>query len=258
MNRWKMNLVVAAILGAIAPASAFAGFEVVDAPEEPAKEVAKPVAQKVAQLQPAAPKATIRQQAVLIGGLNQVGRKPAIIPPAKGMVNGQPLRDALSLLVPTSFSIYNDGNINLLSATSWRGNGQDDWTVVLGNLLRTSGIAATLDWDQSTLSLEKQVQKVAPPAPKPVWKLALADKTVRTALSRWSKSNNWQLDWDVAVDFPIPYDIEYQGEFKSAVEEVMQSLRGSDYPVEACAYDENRALRIVRMGEANKCKLASN
>lgn len=257
MNIWKFRFAVAGIMAVFGAGAAHAGFEVVDGPEVAVKPTVNNNASIIPDTQHTK-KQTIRQQSVLIGGLNQVGRKPAIIPPAKGMVNAQPLRDALSLLVPTSFAIYNDGNINLVAPASWRGNGQDDWTVVLGDLLRSSGIAATLDWDQNSLSLEKQVQKIAPPAPKPVWKLTAADKTVRNALARWAKTNRWQLDWDVAVDFPIPYEIEYQGEFKSAIEDVMQSLRGSDYPIEACAYDENRALRIVRMGEANKCKLTSN
>lgn len=237
---------------------AFAGFEVIEnakpAPT-PApiaeQEVKKAAPVRVAMKAATAPKKT----QALVGGLTHTGRKPAIIPPAKGFGKAVSLKDAISMIVPDNFNVYNDTQIDLTRPTNWAATDGSDWVAVLDNALRNVGIAGTLDWQTNSISLEKQVAVAPVLAVQPEWLMTAKDKTVRNGIGRWAKLAGWNVDWDVAVDFPVPYDVTFKGDFETAVQQVMTSLAGSDYPVEACAY-ENKTVRIVRFGESQRCQFA--
>ena len=257
------KMIVGLVLSALA-SSAFAGFEVVEAEKPQGAPVMKMVdvtkakknANDVSQTQLTDQSKRVQMAKslpIMIGGLTHVGHKPAILPPAKGFAKNLTLKDALSMLVPQNFEIYNDGQVNLNSLVSWNGSDADDWAGVLSNLMRVSQIAATIDWTAHTLTLDKQVIAEKKPV-VPVFKMLASDKTVRGTIQRWSKDAGWHTDWDVAVDFPVPYDIEFTGNFEAAVGEVIKSLSASDYPIQACSY-ENNILRVIRFGEQQRCTL---
>lgn len=89
--------------------------------------------------------------------------------------------------------------------------------------------------------------KAAPP-PLPTWEILPRDRSVRTALERWTASAGWQLSWELAVDYPVVARTSISGTFESAVEAVAQSLERAEVPVKAVMYRGNRVLRIVAKG----------
>ncbi|NVE00132.1 toxin co-regulated pilus biosynthesis Q family protein [Massilia sp. BJB1822] len=87
------------------------------------------------------------------------------------------------------------------------------------------------------------------PAPVlPTWEILPADRSVRTALERWTSSAGWQLSWELAVDYPVAARSSITGSFETAVEAVAQSLGRAEVPVKAIMYRGNRVLRIVAKG----------
>ncbi|PPC84785.1 MAG: hypothetical protein CTY35_00245 [Methylotenera sp.] len=239
---------------------ASAGFELIEAsklqkPKEVAvkTEIPKP-AQKLAKAADVKVSPTPIRTKVLIGGLTHTGRKPAIIPPAKGFGKGLTLKESISMIVPSTFNVYNDAQLDLSRPTNWAASDGPDWVSVLDTALRAASMSATIDWTSSSISLEKQVITTPILSVQPEWLMTPKDRTVRNGMARWAKTAGWNLDWDVAVDFPIPYDVSFKGDFETAVQEVMGSLMGSDYPVEACTY-ENKTVRIVRFGESQRCNI---
>jgi hypothetical protein len=93
-------------------------------------------------------------------------------------------------------------------------------------------------------ALAAAVQPIPAPAEK-AWDIRLADKTIFSAMKRWSKTAGWQLMWDTeGNDFPVIAEATYKGEFDAAVGGVMASLQRSQFPLRACLYD-NRAVRVI-------------
>ncbi|UTY59690.1 toxin co-regulated pilus biosynthesis Q family protein [Massilia sp. erpn] len=87
-----------------------------------------------------------------------------------------------------------------------------------------------------------------PAAVLPTWEILPADRSVRTALERWTSSAGWQLSWELAVDYPVAARSAITGSFETAVEAVAQSLGRAEVPVKAIMYRGNRVLRIVAKG----------
>lgn len=259
MNKTLIRAVALAIVSL--SGSANAGFEVISGPEQPpvtvsqAEVITKPLKNTV-EVSTSAKRLPLGlpTQAVLTGGINHAGRKPAVIQPARGFAKDVSLREALSMIVPNNIQVYNDGQIDLKNTISWNSKDADDWIGVLDNIFRGLGITATMDWSNSSLSLIQQKKPEVAIKPLPVWRLTKQDGLVRTALMRWAQEAKYNLDWDVPVDYPIPFEVSYQGEFEKVVGDVMGSLKGTDYPVQSCIY-ENKAIRIVRYGDLDRCKL---
>lgn len=93
------------------------------------------------------------------------------------------------------------------------------------------------------------------PVPAPevsrTWRLDVADRTVKTALSRWAKEAGWQLVWEVPVDFGIDADATITGTFEDALHSVVRALDKSDTPIQAILYKGNKVLRVVAHGAAS-------
>lgn len=92
--------------------------------------------------------------------------------------------------------------------------------------------------------------KVAPP-PKPAlekWTLNTSDVTLRRALSKWAAKAGWQLVWDASVDVPINVTATFEGDFRSAVKRLFQSLSAADVNLTGMLYAGNRVLRVTESG----------
>lgn len=92
--------------------------------------------------------------------------------------------------------------------------------------------------------------KVAPP-PKPApekWMLNTSDVTLRRALSKWAAKAGWQLVWDASVDVPINVTATFEGDFRSAVKRLFQSLSAADVNLTGMLYAGNRVLRVTESG----------
>jgi hypothetical protein len=77
-----------------------------------------------------------------------------------------------------------------------------------------------------------------------IWRVEATDSNVREILQRWSTEGGWQLSWEVQNDVELHATASFQGTFEEALEQLLSSLQGSDYPLSACTYD-NRVVRIV-------------
>jgi hypothetical protein len=80
------------------------------------------------------------------------------------------------------------------------------------------------------------------------WRVDLSDRTLKTALARWSEGAGWQLVWELSVDFPIEARAEIDGSFEDAVGTVVKSMERSNAPIKAVFYRGNKVLRIVDRG----------
>lgn len=89
------------------------------------------------------------------------------------------------------------------------------------------------------------------PAPKPApekWMLNTSDVTLRRALSKWAAKAGWQLVWDASVDVPINVTATFEGDFRSAVKRLFQSLSAADVNLTGMLYAGNRVLRVTESG----------
>jgi hypothetical protein len=89
----------------------------------------------------------------------------------------------------------------------------------------------------------------APPGLRvPSWEVIPSDKTLHTALARWSAIAGWQLVWELPVDYAVSVRTEIRGTFAEAVAMVTKSMATAEIPMKAIFYDGNRVLRIVAKG----------
>ncbi len=80
------------------------------------------------------------------------------------------------------------------------------------------------------------------------WEIRTTDGTLSRALSRWANlSGNLPLLWEASKDLPA-ISASYSGEFLSAIEQVMQDSRRSQFPLHACAYDN--AIRVLHVSQS--------
>lgn len=84
--------------------------------------------------------------------------------------------------------------------------------------------------------------------PPPSWEVIPSDKTLQTALARWSAAAGWQLVWELPVDYAVSVRTEIRGTFAEAVGMVTKSMETAEIPMKAIFYDGNRVLRIVAKG----------
>lgn len=137
--------------------------------------------------------------------------------------------------------------------------------VLLGLLLSANAYAADVDTQKNSaetiqITSNDVELKVSPVAVNlntttiPTFSLLKSDKTVKNALDRWTRQVGWQLDWDIAIDFPIRFEANYGGDFELAIDGLLASLEATDYPVQSCGYSNN-ILRVVRYGEILRCEI---
>lgn len=82
----------------------------------------------------------------------------------------------------------------------------------------------------------------------PTWEVVPSDRTLQTALARWSAVAGWQLVWELPVDYAVSVRTEIRGTFAEAVALVTKSMATAEIPMKAIFYDGNRVLRIVAKG----------
>lgn len=78
------------------------------------------------------------------------------------------------------------------------------------------------------------------------WSLLRQDMTLYKAFLRWSSEANWQLVWDAERDFPIESDVRFSGNLIGVVSDALETLKHTDYPLQAVVNVQQRVIRIVR------------
>ena len=112
---------------------------------------------------------------------------------------------------------------------------------------------------QITKELSQLIKKeAAAPAttatPELTWEIRSDDMAINPTIRRWAKIANWQVSWEIPVDYPVTLTDKFVGSFESAVARVVNAYEGSDYPPKACFYD-NKVVRMVRlMGNGKECE----
>lgn len=80
------------------------------------------------------------------------------------------------------------------------------------------------------------------------WSLSERDKTLKTALERWSHAVGWRLIWELSVDYRIDAAASIDGTFEEAITAVMKNMEHADVPPKAIFYRGNGVLRVVARG----------
>lgn len=95
-----------------------------------------------------------------------------------------------------------------------------------------------------------KAEAIVPMLPKE-WRVTELDGTIRNTLKKWADLNNWIFrpeHWVVPHDFPVQGAMKFDGEFKSAVRQLLASTDLTDHPVQPCFYSNN-VLRVVDRAE---------
>lgn len=92
-----------------------------------------------------------------------------------------------------------------------------------------------------------KVGKSDSPAQLPnTWSILISDKTLYRTMRRWTQEANYQLIWQVDRDYPIEANVEFKNSFRAALEQVMEGVALTDYPLQAIVNPSARVLRVVR------------
>ncbi|MGS1006215.1 TcpQ domain-containing protein [Achromobacter anxifer] len=89
-------------------------------------------------------------------------------------------------------------------------------------------------------------------AAQPVYRAAPPDATLRAVLARWADLAGWTFQpqhWAVDVDIPLSATAEFNGDFKSAVRELLGATELAEMPLQPCFYG-NRVLRVVPLAQS--------
>lgn len=80
------------------------------------------------------------------------------------------------------------------------------------------------------------------------WEITLSDKTLNSAMARWSVQAGWQLLWELPVDYAVEANTKVPGSFEQAVEAIARSMESAEIPMKVIFYRGNKVLRIVQKG----------
>lgn len=85
-----------------------------------------------------------------------------------------------------------------------------------------------------------------------VWEVRADDIRVDRTLRRWADEAGYTVRWDAERYFLISAPTRFEGDFLSAVEQLLSSagIRNSTHPLEACVYgNQPPLLRITLLGD---------
>jgi hypothetical protein len=91
---------------------------------------------------------------------------------------------------------------------------------------------------------------VAPQGPtEPTWTISDTDRSLKELMTRWSRNSDWQLCWDLPVDYPLVGRMSITGSFESAVEKIVTNMRTAEHPFKIVFYKGNRVVRVASRGD---------
>lgn len=240
-----LGMVVAASLAAT---TAQAGFGLAD---EPAP-TAAPTSQNTAPVRGETPRFEVIGEAPLI---EEIGHGEAVT--LDGFGRDVTVRDALKQIAPAGWRAFADKRLGarMDQRLDWRGDGRP-WTASLRDVARSAGLTIRVDWPRHYLFLvpavTPEVSLADLPAAKavstqpvvPTWSLQ-PGKTVQANLAIWAQRAGWQMAWDATVDYPVDLAASFQGDFVSAVKQLVTSYQEARVPLRVGIYNGNRVIRIT-------------
>lgn len=90
-----------------------------------------------------------------------------------------------------------------------------------------------------------------PPKPKEIWSVSPQDVNVRRALMRWADKAGWQVEWQASEDILISSSASFEGDFKSAVDQLFSALTTTDVGLVPMRY-KNKVIRVTESGKRAK------
>lgn len=172
---------------------------------------------------------------------------------AVGMGRHQALSEAITQIVPKRYTVQMSSLGGALQTpVDWKGNRLPWPDVVRQMLTAVPEISAEIDVSTKTVTLKRReggelARNVAASNGDFIgrWNASTSDKTIRGTLTRWGKAAGYSVIWDVDKDISVDADAGFSGNFEEAVQQVLDAVSASEFPVEGVLYD-NRVLRIVK------------
>lgn len=93
-----------------------------------------------------------------------------------------------------------------------------------------------------------QAQAEPTPVAPQQWEVSPADTTLRNSLRKWTEKAGWQLLWEAGSDVPIPVKATFDGDFRTAVLALFDTLSASEVALNGLMYRGNKVLRVVEAG----------
>ncbi|MFM0265538.1 TcpQ domain-containing protein [Paraburkholderia sediminicola] len=269
-----------AVLGAAAPLTAMAGFQVVNEPSQqpvmiaavaPAPVTATTVPSAAVAEAPLAASGASASASKGVGlvAVRYVGTADRDIPVRAGFGRDVKLAEALKQIAPAGWTpMFNDGVVEAFidrgRLVSWRGGRK--WTEVLDVLAYENDVVVDLDWSRHTLnvgfkksassapavtpSATAAVQPSEPAVPtKEVW-IIRQGYPIGQELKGWAKRAGWNVVWGLQRDVIAPTTTTFSGDFASAASEVVRTLAENGALIHAQIFDGNHTLVVQGPGVA--------
>ncbi|WP_080698355.1 TcpQ domain-containing protein [Bordetella holmesii] len=116
-----------------------------------------------------------------------------------------------------------------------------------------AAVAVTSASPQPVPPVEPEIPVPAPSATaSPVFFAGPPDGTLRAVLARWAAQAGWTFaaeHWVLSVDIPLQGQARFEGDFKTAVRELLRSIELADRPAQPCFY-ANQVLRVVPLAQS--------
>ena len=196
--------------------------------------------------------------------------------------SGIPLKDALRLILPEGWHVYAKPGVSGAAPVTWKNKNQP-WTLPLREVLRQSGLIATLNWQHMALLLRVKPAPSVPPLDTkgyaawsnsaasglpsnfhvghgqqtypasslagvtPVFLLNRGD-LILTDLQKWASQSGWKIVWQVPEDWQVPNTTSFNGGFQKAVSQVIQALSANGANIHAVFHMANNTVVISGAG----------
>jgi hypothetical protein len=261
------NVLAAAVLLSVS-STAFAGFEVVDAPAtlddvksakraEAKVATAPTTAAAASELAPVATHSAKAQALVSFQG-TQKGNPKVIVGGAKNVRFADAVRQIVNF---PGWHAFKDTSVDPDKKVSWRGG--KPWPVVLEDVMKQAGTTAVVHWDNKTIHVSalaaheepvviagagKKPAATKPAAPaKPkasAWEASPEDMTVRRVLEKWAEQAGWQKPfWYPESDYEISAFVRLEGSFEDALRSIAKNLN-----LEITLYRGNKIIVVRERG----------
>lgn len=166
-----------------------------------------------------------------------------------GMGKNVTYNEAISQIVPSSWNITIEDDVQDLmqGKTSWKGG--KAWTKVLKSCFQHSNMTITINVAQKQVTVQSKLSYTAKTHGYS-YQILPSDKYLRNAFARWAKDAGYQFVWDVPRDIPNS-GMYYasKGNLEEALNEVIEAINtDSDLHIAAVIHETagQKVLRITK------------
>lgn len=186
------------------------------------------------------------QQVKLFGGQD-------IASPVAGIGREVPFGEAVLQIVPRSFSTKMIG-IERWQAQpiSWQGG--PNWVNVLSDAMKSlPEVGIEVDTAMRVVTFRAVAESAHPndeaaSQEAAEWQIRSDDRTIKEALSRWTRLSGWQLIWEIPYEYPVGATATFTGTFEESLENVIKALQSAEVQPQVRFYRGNHVIRIITKG----------